>query len=170
MWAVLGPLLVFVVVLLFQLGKQKENFATTTDASGNVLDASGVPVSATSSTIQLTLSDLLKLFTAATPTPPKAPAPSVSTSAIKDAIQDAIKPTIETPVQLYQKIRPSVLQDIKTQLQGAPFEPAAPIQASCDTSSDSMAQGVELLNAQADFANNADYIRKDSIPCYGCSL
>lgn len=168
MWTVLGPLLVFVVVLLFQLGKHTENFATTTDASGNLVDASGTIVSSTKSTIQLTLSDLLKLFKAATPTPP--PTPSESKISVREAIKEVLPPAPDTSKQLYEKIRPSVIQDIKTQLQGAPFEPAAPISTPCDMSSDSVAQGVELMNAKASLENNADYIRKDSIPCYGCSL
>lgn len=165
MWTVLGPILVFVVVLLFQLGKKKENFATTTDASGNVVDASGSPVSSTASTIQLTLSDLLKLFKSATPPPP----PTQSNLSVREAIKEVVQKPTESSTQLYEKIRPSVIQDIKTQLQGAPFEPAAPIPMSCDMSSDSVAQGVELINAKASLENNADYIRKDSIPCYGCS-
>jgi hypothetical protein len=165
MWTVLGPLLLFVVVLLFQLGKNKETFAVT-DASGNVVDASGSPVPSTSNTIQLTLSDLLKLFKSATPSPPPPP-PKVS---VREAIKEVVTKEPNSSAQLYEKIRPSVIQDIKAQLQGAPFEPAAPIPTSCDMSSDSVAQGVELMNAKASLENNSDYIRKDSIPCYGCSL
>lgn len=166
MWTVLGPILIFVVVLLFQLGKNKENFATTMDASGNIVDASGSPVTSSSTgNIQLTISDLLKLFRSATPTAP--PQPKVS---VREAIKEVVTAAPESSAQLYQKIRPSVIQDIKAQLQGAPFEPAAPIPASCDMSSESVAQGVELMNAKAGMENNADYIRKDSIPCYGCSL
>lgn len=164
MWTVLGPLLLFVVVLLFQLGKSKENFQT--DASGNAVDASGSTVSASSSTnnIQLSFSDLLKLFKATTP-------PAQPTTSITEAIKEVVDTAPETPAQLYQKLRPSILADIKTQLQGAPFEPADPIpSSSCDMSSDSVAQGVELMNAKAGLENNADYIRKDSIPCFGCSL
>ena len=159
MWTVLGPLLLFVVVILFQLGRTKEAFATTTDASGNIVDASGSPV-ASSSLIQLTISDLLKLFTAATPAPP--PQPKVS-------ITEAIKEVVAKTPQPSKQVRPSVLQEIKSQLVGAPFEPAAPVPVSCDMGSDSVAQGVELINAKVDLVNNADYIRKDSIPCYGCS-
>jgi len=162
MWTVLGPLLLFVVVILFQLGKTKETFATSTDASGNVVDASGSPVGS-SSLIQLTLSDLLKLFKAATPAPP--PTPPQPKITIKDAIQEVVvqKPTTS------KQIRPSILQEIKSQLVGAPFEPAAPIPRPCTMESDSVAQGMELVNAKVDLVNNADYIRKDSIPCYGCS-
>lgn len=171
MWTVLAPLLIFVVVLLFQLGKQKENFQTdasgnTLDASGNVIDASGSPVTPSSTNIQLTFSDLLKLFKASTPTI------QTKTPTIKEAIQEVIAKTPETPTQLYEKLRPSILLDIKSQLQGAPFEPAAPIPSSagCDMSSDAIAQGVEMMDAKSNLENNAEYIRKDSIPCYGCSL
>jgi len=163
MWTVLAPLLLFVIVILFQLGRTKETFVTT-DASGNILDASGSPVGSTS-LIQLTFSDLLKLFKAATPTPP---APTKTTSTIKEAIQEVVatNPRRETDVT----VKPSVLQEIKSQIQGAPFEPAVPTPVMCDMVSDSIAQGVELTNAKADFANNPEYIRKDSIPCYGCTL
>jgi hypothetical protein len=171
MWTVLAPLLIFVVVLLFQLGKQKENFQTdasgnTLDASGNVVDASGSPVSSPATNIQLTFSDLLKLFKASTPTI------QAKTPTLKEAIQEVVAKTPETPSQLYEKLRPSVLLDIKSQLQGAPFEPADPIPSSsgCGMSSDSIAQGVEMMDAKSSLENNADYIRKDSIPCFGCSL
>ncbi len=165
MWTVLGPLLLFVVVILFQLGKTKEHFAT--DASGNTTDASGSTVStSTAGMIQLSFSDLLKLFSA---TAPAAQTTQPKTS-ITEAIQEVVATNPETPAQLYEKLRPSVLQDIKSQLQGAPFEPAAPIPSSCDPSSDAMAQGAELMDAKANLENNAEYIRKDSIPCYGCSL
>lgn len=172
MWTVLAPLLIFVVVLLFQLGKQKENFAT--DASGNIIDASGSSVTtsgskvaaSSSSPIQLTFSDLLKLFSA---TKPQVQATQPT---IKQAIQEVVAKAPDTSAGIYEKIRPSVLQDIKSQLQGAPFEPAAPIASmgGCDAASDAMAQGSELMNAKAGLENNAEYIRKDSIPCYGCSL
>lgn len=192
MWTVLAPLLIFVVVLLFQLGKQKENFQTdasgnTIDASGNIIDASGSPVIPASTNIQLTFSDLLKLFKASTPaiqttTPAVQTKTSTLEEAIKaviskpptlrDAIQDVVAKTPDTSAELYQKLRPSVLLDIKSQLQGAPFEPPAPIRstAGCDMSSDAMAQGVEMMDAKSSLENNSDYIRKDSIPCYGCSL
>jgi hypothetical protein len=180
MWTVLAPLLIFVVVLLFQLGKTKENFVTDAsgnvvdasgnlvDASGNIIDASGSKVStSTPNNIQLTLSDLLKLFKAATPAPIETKA-----TTINDAIQKVVATSPDSSAQLYEKLRPSVLQDIKSQLQGAPFVPADPIpsDAGCDMSSDSIAQGAELMNARGNLENNADYIRKDSIPCYGCSL
>jgi hypothetical protein len=166
MWTVLGPLLLFVVVLLFQLGKTKEHFQTT-DASGNTTDASGstVTTGSTPGMIQLSFSDLLKLFSSTT-TPPAQPKTSIT-----EAIKEVVATNPETPAQLYEKLRPSVLQDIKSQLQGAPFEPAAPISSSsCDMSSDAIAQGAELMDAKMSLENNADYIRKDSIPCYGCSL
>ena len=171
MWTVLAPLLIFVVVLLFQLGKQRENFQTDAsgnvlDASGNIIDASGAPVPSTSTNIQLTFSDLLKLFKASTSTI------ETKKPTLKEAIQEVVAKRPDTPTQLYEKLRPSVLLDIKSQLQGAPFEPAVPILSStgCDMSSDSIAQGVEMMDAKSSLENNSDYIRKDSIPCYGCSL
>lgn len=174
MWTVLAPLLLFVLVLLFQLGRQTESFQTdasgnTVDASGNTVDASGNTVKSSASpslplstNIQLSFSDLLKLFKASAPTPPVPPPSRIDPRPIPP----------ESPRQLYEKLRPAVLFDIKSHLQGAPFEPADPIPSStgCGMSSDSIAQGVELMHAKSSLEDNSDYIRKDSIPCFGCSL
>lgn len=177
MWILLSSLVILIVVLLYQIGT-RENFVTSTDASGNaVSDASGSTVSAPISTIQLTFADLLTLFkTAPTPMPTPSPAtnqnPNIITSAMPEMTTTA---PIETADEFYAKIRPSLIQDIKntisTQLEGAPFSAAAPVQGSCGGGcSDAMAQGVELANAKQSLENNSDYIRKDSIPCYNCSL
>lgn len=164
MWTLLAPLVLLVLVLLYQIGT-KENFAV--DASGNTLDASGDPTSSSSNMIQLSLTDLMTLFKSTTP------APSTSKTSIKDAIAEVVKPTVpETSAQLYEKIRPSVLKDIKAScndLDGAPYTPPEP-SSSCADFTNATAQGSELMNAKQSLENNADYIRKDSIPCYGCSL
>lgn len=164
MWTFLAPLVILVLVLLYQMGT-KENFAV--DASGNILDASGNPTSSSSNMIQLSLTDLLTLFKSTTP------APSTSKTSVKDAIAEVVKPTVpETSAQLYEKIRPSVLKDIKANcgdLEGAPYSPPEPT-SSCTDLTDATAQGSEMMNAKLSLENNADYIRKDSIPCYGCSL
>jgi hypothetical protein len=52
---------------------------------------------------------------------------------------------------------------VNTQLAGSPYTAAAPLP--CDEPvSDSAAQGMELQNAMK------GYIKKDEIPCYGCTL
>lgn len=183
MWILLSSLVILVVVLLYQIGT-RENFVVS-DASGNpVTDASGNPVtvSAPTSTIQLTFADLLTLFkTSSTPVPS---APVVTTTTTPAATPNTITSAfpqmtttapIETADEFYEKIRPSLIKDIKntitTQLEGAPFSAAAPVQNTCGGGcSDAMAQGVELTNAKQSLENNSDYIRKDSIPCYNCSL
>ena len=48
-------------------------------------------------------------------------------------------------------------------VQGSPYTPSAPI-PNAEPCSDSAAQGVEFQNALQ------GYIKKDEIPCYGCTL
>lgn len=162
MWKVLAPLIVLVIVLLIQL-QVSESFVTestitmtTKDASGNTLDSSGNIITSTTtpatSTISLTLADLLALFKAATPPPPPPPPQAPAPPSSKD---------------LYNEIQPKLMSDIQgvmsTYLSGSPYTPAAPLPSAAPCS-DSAAQGMEYQNALN------DYIKKDEIPCYGCTL
>lgn len=173
MWKVLVPLVILIVVLLAQL-QMAESFTgtgttsggTITDASGNVTDASGNTITTTASktTITLTLADLLALFRNATPAPQAAP---VSQPAAAAAAPVTTTEETTTPADFYKELRPQLLRDIagitSTQLAGSPYEPSAPL--SCGSPmSDSAAQGIELQNVRK------DYIKRDEIPCYGCSL
>jgi hypothetical protein len=165
MWKILGPLIVLVLVLLFQIGRT-ENFATTsgsssTDASGNSTDASGnTTSSSTSTTITLSLSDLLSLFKYSTPT-------TTSASTTSSETETPTKIESQTPQDFYTGIRSDLLSDVKgvvrSELVGSPYSPAAPLSCGAPCS-DSAAQGVEYQNALQ------DYVKKDEIPCYGCSL
>ena len=168
MWKILGPLILLVIALLFQL-QVRESFTTsaaTKDASGNIIDSSGNTLDSSgnivassgktlpTTSISLTLSDLLKLFKAATPV--ATTAPSVPSSSMN-----------LTPSEFYNELRPQLIQDIKgittTQMIGSPYQPSAPLP--CDSPiSDSAAQGAELQNVMK------DYIKRDEIPCYGCTL
>ena len=166
MWNILIPIVLLVIAVLFGL-RRRERFvdarttAVSTDASGNPVDASGNIVRTTptnTSTISLTLADLLTLFKASVPssTTTETSTPSTST-----ATQDTT-----TPAEFYNQLRPQLLDDLtsitRANITGSPYEPSAPLP--CDTPfSDSLAQGVELQNAN-------DYIKKDQIPCYGCTL
>lgn len=160
MWKILAPLIVLVVVILFQIG-HTENFATSsssTDASGNSTDASGNVSSSSSSTITLSLSDLLSLFKYSTPT--------TSTTTTTEEKPTTI--TSQTPQDFYTGIRSDLLSDVKgvvrSELVGSPYSPATGSSCSDAPCSDSAAQGLEYQNAMQDF------IKKDEIPCYGCTL
>jgi hypothetical protein len=81
--------------------------------------------------------------------------------------------TTNNVIDMYNQIKPSLVSDIsnavRTGLTGAPYTPAAPMTGG-GVCSDSSAQGAELQSAQSTMIDSNDYIRKDSIPCYGCSL
>jgi len=172
MWKVLAPLIVLIVVLLVQL-QVAESFVasstgstTSTDASGNPIDASGNVITKTTtqaptgSTIALTLSDLLALFKAASTPAPSAP--SASSAPVAPVTE---KP--KTTAEIYSEIQPKLMSDItgvmNTYMSGSPYTPSAPI-PSMAPCSDAAAQGIEYQNAMH------EYIKKDEIPCYGCTL
>ena len=182
MWKVLGPLILLVVVLLFQLQLQ-ESFvtSTTSDASGNITDASGtvLKTSSASTAISLTLADLLSLFKASTPSVTTSQPSSTSggTTTTMYYSSTTTNPTnmssnTNTMNDSSSSTKASSLSSVdgitNTMLQGSPYTPAQPIPneaaATVAPCSDSAAQGVEFQNALQ------DYIKKDEIPCYGCTL
>lgn len=172
MYKIVVALVVLLLVLIYQ-SRTREAFQT--DASGNVA----------SSNITLTLADLLALFSLAKSTPTSTTTTPTTTGL--NPMMTTMNPMMTTPMttstidanQFYNTIRPSLLSDVSNivgnKISGAPFVPAAPISSqstggasSCN--SDSMAQGAEYVDAKANLEDNSDYIRKDSIPCYNCSL
>jgi len=176
MWKVLIPIILLVIVLLFQL-QVRETFVTTaigTDASGNPTDASGNPITKTaSSTITLTLSDLLSLFkaTAGTTTPAATTTGGGTTSTMFYSTTSTTADPLSTSSSssLGKSGNASAGSTVdgvsSSNLSGSPYVPSQPIpipsEAPC---SDAAAQGVEFQNALQ------DYIKKDEIPCYGCTL
>jgi hypothetical protein len=62
------------------------------------------------------------------------------------------------------------MQDIKdsvaSELKASQYQSLGPLNSGSDDCSAATAQGNEYKTT---LENNADYIRKDSIPCYGCS-
>ena len=175
MWKILGPIILLVIVLLFQLQVQ-ESFVTSTkiDASGNITDASGTVLksSEASSTISLTLADLLSLFKTAnainarssSTSTATAPTATASTSILPSSTSSS---TDLTPAEFYNQLRPDLIKDItgiaNNKITGSTYQPSAPLP--CDNPiSDSAAQGVELQNVLK------DYVKRDEIPCYGCTL
>jgi hypothetical protein len=138
------------------------------DASGNAVDASGNTVSTRGSgTINLSLADLITLFgstATGTPTPPAVTPPSNNPAASTTAGQD-----------FYNQFRPMLLDDINNAIEAkAAVAPTMPVNlatmeddASC---SPALQQGTDFSSAQNNIQYNQEYIRKDSIPCYACSL
>ena len=147
------------------------------DASGNKQkDASGA-------TVTLSLSDLIKALTFANKT---------------GAPEDALKPPMFTPstnilpvqvggetkASLDAEVEKRLSKNIATQIKDELLAQRAttPLETGCSDSgnkcsepescaSDSCAQGSEYLNNAPGAPFNAnEYIRKDSIPCWGCTL
>jgi hypothetical protein len=135
------------------------------DASGNVVDASGNAVSTRGSgTINLSLADLITLFgstATGTPAPPAVTPPSNNPLASTTAGQD-----------FYNQFRPMLLNDINKAIEAkATAAPPVPVTVEEDAScSPSLQQGTDFSTAQNNIQYNQEYIRKDSIPCYACSL
>lgn len=162
MYLVVVALVVLFLVLLYQ-SRTRETFVT--DASGNEI----------SSNITLSLADLMTLFSLAkVSSTPATTTPTTTTSTETTTPTTSSTPSIDAK-DFYNQMRPSLLSDVSdivsTKLAGAPFVPPTPVKSegsSCD--SDSMAQGVEFVDAKVSLEDNSDYIRKDSIPCYNCSL
>jgi hypothetical protein len=103
---------------------------------------------------------LLTLFKSSrpspTPTPPTPPSPT--------PIRSTSQPTAS---DVYNEMRPQLLNDItgivNSQMAGSPYTSSGPLP--CDAPiSDSAAQGAELQNVLK------DYVKRDEIPCYGCTL
>lgn len=144
------------------------NTTTTRDASGNAVDASGNAVTTRGSgTINLSLADLITLFgstATGTSAPPAATPPSNNPAPSTTAGQD-----------FYNQFRPMLLDDINKAIEAkattAPATVAAPATVEDDVScSPSLQQGTDFSSAQNNIQYNQEYIRKDSIPCYACSL
>ena len=167
MYKLVVALVILLLVLIYQ-SRTREAFAT--DASGNVA----------ASNITLSLTDLMTLISLTkTPTETHIVTPTVTPTSTP--ITDTTTSTTPTPsssidaTDLYKQIRPSLLSDLSSivgeKLSGAPYVPPAPVSSQAKScNSDSMAQGVEFADAKVNLEDNSDYIRKDSIPCYNCSL
>ena len=199
MWKLLLPLLILLVVALIGV-RSYENFVSysgnlydasgniignigdkSIDPAGNILDASGNVVGNINTTgatgsgtsqsglITLSLTDLLSLIGGSSAS--TATVSSDTSSASASTTQSST--TSNDAINMYNQIKPSLISDISTAVRtgiaGAPYTPAAPV-AGGGICSESSAQGAELQSAQANLIDSNEYIRKDSIPCYGCTL
>lgn len=146
-----------------------------TDASGNKLkDASGA-------TVTLSLSDLIKAlsFSNKTGSPEDALKPPVFTSStnVLPVAVDGGKTTLdkETENRLSKNIATQIKDELLAQRATTPVSGGCSSgEDSCGSNScgsDSCAQGSDYLaNSPGAPFNSNDYIRKDSIPCWGCTL
>jgi hypothetical protein len=126
--------------------------------------STGTPVTATTSLSNLTVSDLATLFKKSTNQKS-----SMSSNAATVAAADSCA-VQNSNSMFYNSIRPSLMQDIKdsvsAELKASQYQSLGPLNSGSDDCSAATAQGNEYKTT---LENNADYIRKDSIPCYGCS-
>lgn len=168
-------LVFLIVIVLYQVYASEESF-TSRDASGNPVvttkDASGNPVvttkDASGNEIRLSLSDLFGLLGPfKTTTPESKPAPTVpeketppvtsSTSVSLKEIEDRIAKSVS------KQIKDDLLSQRSTDVVYDKYAP-------CDLT-DSEAQGQEFDKVKpSPQPDMSEYIRKDSIPCWNCSI
>ena len=138
----------------------------TVDASGNEVDASGNTVDASGNLITLSLSDLFYALrfgnttTETTTTTPIVLPASTTNSSFSEEEKNRLSKDIA------KSVKDQILSDRSLQ----PVVPASTDSCANDSAcvSDSCSQGADYMSGAPFNAN--DYIRKDSIPCYGCTL
>jgi hypothetical protein len=159
---------ILVVVVLLQIYYMNESYI---DASGNKLDASG-------NMVTLSLSDLFYALRFNGSSKPEYGSSSggktydnlrddltkVSTKNAEPAMSEEDKNRLSKDIA--KSIKDQILSDRSLQ----PVVPASRDSCANDSAcvSDSCSQGADYMSG-APFNSN-DYIRKDSIPCYGCTL
>lgn len=145
------------------------------------VDASGAKIDASGTTVTLSLSDLIKAlsFSNKTGSPEDALKPPIftpSTNVLPVSVGEG-KTTLdkETENRLSKNIATQIKDELLAQRSTTPVTGGCSsnsdscAQESC--SSNSCAQGSDYLaNSPGAPFNSNDYIRKDSIPCWGCTL
>jgi hypothetical protein len=127
-------------------------------------------VDVSGSSITLSLTDLLALIGT---TPPKSPA--VTTSDLSG--NTVSKTNKDTDLLIYKQMRTSLLSDVKKTvrdelLNGSLYSgvnSSATVLTDDCIDSFSAEQGANFMR-YIPGKNPADYVRKDSVPCYGCSV
>ena len=154
---------ILVVVVLIQIYDMNESY---TDASGNTVDASG-------NMVTLSLSDLfyaLRFNTGSGSSSNKTydnlrdDLATVTTKSKAPAMSEEDKNRLSKDIA--KSIKDQMLSDRSLQ----PVIPASTDSCANDSAcvSDSCSQGADYMSGAPFNAN--DYIKKDSIPCYGCTL
>jgi hypothetical protein len=154
---------ILVVVVLLQIYYMNESY---TDASGNTVDASG-------NMVTLSLSDLFYALRFNTGS-------GSSSNKTYDNLRDDLttvstkkeepKMSEEDKNRLSKDIAKSIKDQILSDRSLQPVIPASTDSCANDSAcvSDSCSQGADYMSGAPFNAN--DYIKKDSIPCYGCTL
>jgi hypothetical protein len=173
-------LVFLIVIILYQVYAMNESF--TTDASANEVavtrDASANQVSvftkdASGNEVRLSLSDLFGLL-GPFKTKQSEPAPAPATDAAADATAPIVAtPTLASTKEVEDRIAKAVSKQVKDDLMSQRstdelYDKYAP----CDLT-DAEAQGQEFQKVHPRPSNQPDmseYIRKDSIPCWNCSI
>ena len=155
------------MVVLLQIYYMNESY---TDASGNTVDASG-------NMVTLSLSDLFYALRFNTGSGSSSDKTSDKTSVtLRDDLttvstkSKALEMSEEDKNRLSKDIAKSIKDQILSDRSLQPVVPAATDSCANDSAcvSDSCSQGADYLSGAPFNAN--DYIKKDSIPCYGCTL
>jgi hypothetical protein len=147
-------------------------FASSLFFTESFVDASGTNVDASGSKITLSLADLFSLLgsgTSTTTTPTTTPIISRSSTSNYGT------PESTFDQQFYSNLKGTILSDVRQtvrdtlQSQGGAAANAGPVLTDSCIDSAAAQQGADFMR-YIPGKNPADYIRKDSIPCYGCSL
>lgn len=150
---------IVLIVVLFLAQFAIEGFV---DASGSTVDASG-------GYITLSLVDLLSLFRSTS----TSTSSDTSTSSSSSSTETATEETESSPLdqQFITDLRNSIVSDVRDSMREQLQQQGSKNPVLTDSCIDSVAnqQGSDWMR-YIPGKNPADYIRKDSIPCYGCSL
>ena len=154
---------ILVVVVLIQIYYMNESY---TDASGNTVDASG-------NMVTLSLSDLfyaLRFNTGSGSSSNKTYDNLRDDLATVSTKSKAPEMSEEDKNRLSKDIAKSIKDQILSDRSLQPVIPASTDSCANDSAcvSDSCSQGADYMSGAPFNAN--DYIKKDSIPCYGCTL
>lgn len=129
-------------------------------------------VDVSGSMITLSLTDLLSLIGTSTPTPPR------PRDISGNSLLPTYRPRVSSPdVMMYNNMRTSLISDVKQTVRdelmnGSLYSGGANSSTVLDDDcidSFSAQQGANFMK-YIPGKNPADYVRKDSIPCYGCSV
>lgn len=170
----IAVLILLIAIILYQVYADSESF---TDASGNKIvlktkDASGNPVvakDASGNEIKISLSDLFGLLG-----PFKMA--DASGNSIKTAAPAETKPTVASTKEIEDRIAKAVSKQVKDDLMSQrSVDEVYDKYAPCDLTN-AEAQGQEYQKTyprsakQNQSPDMSEYIRKDSIPCWNCSV
>ncbi len=145
------------------------------------VDASGTRVDASGSRITLSLSDLFSLIGGGNTTTSSTTSSTRSTTQAVQPIQvgQGGIPESSFDQQFYSNLKGTILSDVRQTVrdtlqsssagQGGAARNAGPVLTDSCIDSVAAQQGADFMR-YIPGKNPADYIRKDSVPCYGCSI